>query len=37
MSVDSRTRLILFTFLGGLLALLLAYLPDALMAVWEIL
>ena len=37
MSIDSRTRLILWTALGGLAALLLAYLPDALHALWVVL
>lgn len=30
MSIDSRTRLILWIVLGGMVALILAYLPDLL-------
>ena len=36
MSIDSRTRLILWIGIGGILALILAYLPDALRALWDI-
>ncbi len=37
MSIDSRTRLILWSALGGVLALILAYLPDAIRALWAVL
>ncbi len=37
MSIDSRTRLILWIGIGGMVALILAYLPDALSALWRVL
>jgi len=37
MSIDSRTRFILWFALGAMVALILAYLPDALSALWAVL